>query len=348
MARAGINGGRTVAAVRAPHLPATAGPWFNILAPPIWRDRVTLVDFWTYSCINCLRTLPALRAWHATYAAAGLTILGVHTPEFPFEREPANVARALRELAIEYPVVLDNDRAIWSAFANRVWPHRYLIDNTGRIVHEHAGEGGEVATEHAIRAALGALPDNSPLPTPIFSEPIQGETNIAASLMDDTPGAVCIPGSPELFAGYYRGVSGNAGGFREDVSAEYTDAGGYREGFIHLQGRWRVDADAAHFVGPEPGALHLAFRGTAPNVVLAPDGPAAVSVAVSVSTLDKADNAAGEIAERTQIAVNAPRLYHLSVVAGTGSLGGADLQLLTLVPAAPGLAVYSFTFSDCS
>ena len=348
MARTQTNGARTAATVRAPRLPATAGPWFNTSAPPIWRERVTLVDFWTYSCSNCLRTLPALSAWHATYAASGLTILGVHTPEFPFEHEPANVARALRELAIDYPVVLDNDRTIWSAFANRVWPHRYLIDSTGRIVHDHAGEGGEVATERAIRAALGTRPGNSPLPTPVFSEPIQAETGTADRLADDAPGAVCIPGSPELFAGYYRGVSGNAGGFREDASAEYTDAGGYREGFVHLQGRWRVDADAAHFVGPERGALRLAFRGTAPNVVLAPDGPAPVPVAITVSMLGEAGTAAGESAERTAITVDAPRLYRLPVVAEAGSPGGAGLRLLTLSLATPGLAVYSFTFSACN
>ncbi len=132
------------------------------------------------------------------------------------------------------------------------------------------------------------------------------------------------------------------------MSAEYTDVGGYREGFIHLQGRWRVDADAAHFGGPEPGVLRLAFRGTAPNVVLAPHGPEPVPVAVTVSELDCTGKIVGEIIKHTQITVDAPRLYRLPVVAQTGALGGADLRLLTLSPAAPGLAVYSFTFSDCT
>lgn len=319
----------------------------NTISPPTWLGRVTLVDFWTYSCINCLRTLPALRAWHAAYAVSGLTILGVHTPEFPFEHEPENVARALRELAIDYPVVLDNERAIWGAFANRAWPHRYLIDSTGRIVHDHAGEGGEAATERAIRAALEALPEHSPLPKPLFLGTPQSDTD-ADSFADDAPGTVCIPGSPELFAGYYRGVSGNAGGFREDEVAEYADTGDYREGFIHLHGRWRVDADAAHFVGPGSGALRLAFRGTAPNVVLATDGPASIPVAVTVSALDGAGHATGEPVERTEAIVDAPRLYRLPVLAGAGTLSGAGLRLLTLTPAIPGLAVYSFTFSDCT
>jgi hypothetical protein len=282
------------------------------------------------------------------YAASGLTILGVHTPEFPFERDPENVVRALRELAIEYPVVMDNDQAIWSAFANRVWPHRYLVDGTGRIVHDHAGEGGEAATEAAIRAALTTLSGNSPLPEPLFLGTTRGAPATPGSYLDEAPGAVCIPGSPELFAGYYRGVSGNNGGFREDAVAEYADDGAYREGFIHLQGRWRVDADAAHFVGPEPGALRLAFRGTAPNVVLAPDGATSIPVTVTVSALDGFGNASGEIVEQTQITVDAPRLYRLPVVAESGALEGMGLRLLTLAPATPGLAVYSFTFSDCT
>jgi hypothetical protein len=130
--------------------------------------------------------------------------------------------------------------------------------------------------------------------------------------------------------------------------AEYTDDGGYREGFIHLHGRWRVDADAAHFVGPEPGTLRLAFRGTAPNVVLAPDSSAPVPVTVTVSALGRDGNAVGEITERTQITVDAPRLYRLPVVTESGALGGMGLRLLTLTPATPGLAVYSFTFSDCT
>jgi thiol-disulfide isomerase/thioredoxin len=332
------GGARAAGAVRAPRFPANIGPWLN--GPPLagWRGAVTLVDFWTYSCINCLRTLPALRAWHATYAPAGLTSIGIHTPEFPFEHEPDNVARALRELGVAYPVVLDNERAFWGAFANRAWPHRYLIDRAGRIVHDHAGEGGEAATERAIRAALAT--DGRVLPAPVFLAP-DGEPLTAALAVDDAPGAVCLPGSPELFAGYYRGVSGNAGGFREDVAFDYTDPGDEREGYINLTGRWLVDADAAHFVGPGTGSLRVAFRGTAPNIVLAPIGDLPVQVEVTL---------AGEPPVRptsTPLVVDAPRLYRLPPAAWR-LLGACDgLRTLTIVPQGPGLAVYSFTFAAC-
>jgi len=337
----GASARRTVA-IRSPRLPASAGPWLNAAPPAGWRG-VTLVDFWAYSCINCLRTLPALRAWHGRYAAHGLTVLGIHTPEFSFEHEPANVARALRELGIAYPVVLDNDRAIWGAFANRAWPHRYLIDASGRIVHDHAGEGGEIATERALRAALAALPGAGPLPASIYPADTI-EQPIAR--VDDAPGQVCVPGSPELFAGYYRGVSGNPGGFREDTPADYADPGGYREGYVHLAGRWLSEADAARFVGPGVGALRLAFRGLAPNVVLAPPSGGMARVGVRIDPVA----APGEAVALATLPLDAPRLYRLPEAAWSAAARAADpaaLRLLTLLPETPGVAAYSFTFSAC-
>lgn len=331
-------------ALRAPRLPES-GPWFNGGPVSDWRGRVTLVDFWTYSCINCLRTLPALRAWHARYAALGLIVLGIHTPEFPFEREPANVALALGELGIAYPVVLDNDRALWDRFANRFWPHRYLIDPDGRIVHDHAGEGSEAATERAIRALLAARPGAAPLPPPAFGDDADDAASVEGAI-----GAVCVPGTPELFAGYYRGVSGNPGGFREDRVARYTEPGGYREGYIHLAGTWRVDADAAHFVGPEPGSLRLAFRGTAPNVVLAPASATPIAVAMRITAPTAEEPALPASPAAAIVTVDAPRLYRLPPTAWAidpAALPATALRLLTLVPASPGLAVYSFTFGAC-
>ncbi|HEU5326650.1 MAG TPA: redoxin domain-containing protein [Thermomicrobiales bacterium] len=314
--------------LRAPLLPASAGPWFNGGPVAGWRGATTLVEFWTYSCVNCLRTLPALREWHARYGSAGLTVLGVHTPEFPFERDPANVAQALRDLGVTFPVVLDNDRAIWSRFANRFWPQRYLIDREGRIRYERAGEGGEAATEQAIRDLLGEGQPDLPSPSPYLT------------LADDTSiGAVCAPATPELFAGYYRGVSGNPGGFQEDTVARYTDPGGYREGYIHLQGRWRVDADAATFAGPEPGWLRVAWRGLAVNAVLAPAANTTGALQVRLGPLA----APRDQARAHDLTIVAPRLYEL----GAAHPDASGLTMLTLVPATSGLAVYSFTFARC-
>ncbi|MBI3632655.1 MAG: redoxin family protein [Candidatus Vogelbacteria bacterium] len=116
--------------------------------------KVILVDFWTYSCINCLRTLPYLNSWYSKYKDKGFIIVGVHTPEFDFEKDYNNVVKATKDLGVEYPVVQDNDYATWSAYQNRYWPHEYLIDIDGYIVDDHIGEGGYADTETAIQKAL--------------------------------------------------------------------------------------------------------------------------------------------------------------------------------------------------
>jgi cytochrome c biogenesis protein CcdA/thiol-disulfide isomerase/thioredoxin len=135
---------------------AGTGRWFNSrpLSLPKLRGRVVLIDFWTYTCINCLRTLPNLRAWDGRYRAAGLTIVGVHTPEFAFERGAANVADAIRVNRLRYPVVQDNRYGTWNAWRNQYWPAKYLVDARGRVRFWHFGEGGEAETEAAIRSLL--------------------------------------------------------------------------------------------------------------------------------------------------------------------------------------------------
>jgi thiol-disulfide isomerase/thioredoxin len=118
------------------------------------RGKVVLVDFWTYSCINCAHTLPALVKWHRAYKDQGLVVIGVHTPEFPYERETAGLQTAMQRFHIEYPVAQDNHYATWQAYNNQYWPAQYLIDRNGRIVRQHFGEGGYEEMEQAIREQL--------------------------------------------------------------------------------------------------------------------------------------------------------------------------------------------------
>jgi thiol-disulfide isomerase/thioredoxin len=122
------------------------------------RGKVVLVDFWTYSCINCLRTLPHVAQWHAKYQARGLVVVGVHTPEFAFERSAANVRTAMARFGITYPVAQDNQYATWKAYGNQYWPAVYLIDRNGRIVLTHAGEGKYDEIDAAIDKLLGPAP----------------------------------------------------------------------------------------------------------------------------------------------------------------------------------------------
>lgn len=134
------------------------GPWINSEPLSLRQDlsgKVVLVDFWTYSCINCIRTFPFLRDWHEKYADQGLVIVGVHSPEFAFEKELVNVQRAVQDFDLKYPVVLDNDFAIWRAYENQFWPAHYLIDQSGNIRYVHFGEGKYQETENAIRKLLG-------------------------------------------------------------------------------------------------------------------------------------------------------------------------------------------------
>lgn len=130
--------------------------WFNspALSMAQLRGRVVLVDFWTHACINCLRTLPHVNRWAEAYRKQGLTVVGVHTPEFAFERVPSNVQAAIQRHGIKHPVAMDNDYATWKAYDNRYWPAHYLVDGLGRIRYRHFGEGEYERTEAAIRALL--------------------------------------------------------------------------------------------------------------------------------------------------------------------------------------------------
>jgi thiol-disulfide isomerase/thioredoxin len=159
---------RTAALPVEGHVPGFDGAtgWLNsaALTPAELRGRVVLVDFWTYTCINWLRTLAFVRGWAAKYGDLGLVVIGVHTPEFPFEREVDNVRAAVKAMTVEYPVALDSDYGVWTAFANRYWPAVYLADAEGRIRYHHFGEGeydeGEWMIQHLLREAAGEGIDN--------------------------------------------------------------------------------------------------------------------------------------------------------------------------------------------
>ncbi len=162
--------------------------WVN--SPPLTisglRGKVVLLDFWTYSCINCLRTLPYIRAWYDEYRDDGLVIVGVHTPEFAFEREPDNVRRAVRDQEIEYPVALDNEYGTWEAFQNRYWPAKYFVDRRGRLRYVHFGEGDYEESERVIRELLAEDASG-----PLVSEEIEDETPSGEQ-------------TPETYLGYQR------------------------------------------------------------------------------------------------------------------------------------------------
>src|SRR6185436_11210494 len=170
---ASLNGAKTAESKyhEAPDIQGISA-WINTapLTMQELRGKVVLVDFWTYSCINCLRTLPYLKSWDARYRSKGLVILGVHSPEFGFEHSVGNVRAAVKRLGIRYPVALDNDFGTWNAYQNQYWPADYLIDRQGHVRYYHFGEGGYDTTDARIRTLLAeksaALPAAVRLPDP--------------------------------------------------------------------------------------------------------------------------------------------------------------------------------------
>lgn len=155
--------------------------------------KVVLIDFWTYSCVNCIRSMPYLKEWHDRYKDKGLVIIGVHTPEFAFEKEKENVEKAIKDFGITYPVVLDSDYQVWQLYANRFWPRKFLVNKDGQIIYDHTGEGGYALTEEETQKALLELN-----PKLSFLKPTS----------DEGSGGICYPVTPETYLGSLRGRPG--------------------------------------------------------------------------------------------------------------------------------------------
>lgn len=199
--------------------------WINSAAPLRMEDlrgKVVLVDFWTYSCINCIRTLPYVTRWYDRYKDQGFVVIGVHAPEFAFERDPDNVREAVREHGIHYPVALDNTAATWAAYHNRYWPAHYLIDRSGRVVYTHFGEGAYDVTEHNIQVLLG-------------------EAGGTAAAGGDDGASVTTALSPETYLGYFRarGFAGPDAPSR-DALHNYTFPPALEADQWALSGPWTV------------------------------------------------------------------------------------------------------------
>jgi thiol-disulfide isomerase/thioredoxin len=223
------------------------------------RGKVVLIDFWTYSCINCLRTLPHVKAWYHTYHDKGLVVIGVHTPEFAFEHVPNNVRSAVRRLGVRYPVALDNDYGTWNVFQNQYWPAKYLIDRGGHLRYYHFGEGSYDTTEARIRTLLG---ENG------------GMLPVANELSDPTPTGLM---TPESYLGYERLARFAQKTITPDRFATYhLPASDLRPNELAYGGRWKVEGER---IVAGPGAqLRLRFQARSVHLVLGGRGTVAVIV----------------------------------------------------------------------
>ena len=301
--------------------------------------QVILIDFWTYTCVNCIRTLPYLKDWHAKYAGDGLAIVGVHSPEFAFEKERANVEQAAAEFGLEYRIVQDNDFGTWRNYNNRYWPAKYLIDRDGYIRYAHFGEGAYEETELKIRELLAenggqvSLDNSEILPTRDYEE--------SALRIDDPQMSV----TRELYAGTERNYSAlRFGGqppyvrheqyyARQDTALEYRDPGVHENHFIYLNGLWRNGPESlkhARTTEAYEDYVAIKFYGTSANIVLGlPESGDSYEVRVTIDGGPIPADHAGEDVMwddegNSYILVNEDRMYR---VAKTPEYGGYELKL---------------------
>jgi thiol-disulfide isomerase/thioredoxin len=301
------------------------------------RGRVVLVDFWDYTCVNCIRTLPYIQAWHERYGGKGLTVIGVHTPEFTFAQYESNVERGVREFGLTYPVVVDNGREIWKAFANRYWPTKYLLDRDGYLRYAHFGEGAYRECEEAIRELLREV--NPTLAFPPLMEPVRPE---------DHEGAVCYRPSAELYLGHARGRIGNEGGFKEDSVADYILPGELKDNRFYVSGRWASTLEYMEAAGQgehrivlkyESSGVNLVMaapRGSACEVVILQDGTPRTRAQKTADTRFRTVNGS----EESYISVQQARMY---LLVNNHDFGAHSLELRG--PA--GVAAFAFTFTSC-
>lgn len=298
------------------HAPDFAGitKWIN--SPPLnWQDlqgKVVLVDFWTYSCINCIRTFPYLKKWYDEYKDKGLVIIGVHTPEFAFEKDVSNVQKAVERFGIRYPVAMDNDYKTWQAYANNYWPAHYLMDQKGIVRQMHFGEGKYLETENAIRNLLGM----APIQEKEIVKPIR-------------------PMTPETYLGTLR-ASQYVNSLKPDRIAEYTYTPPLKDDKVGLTGNWRVGQEK---IRSDDGTLDLNFIATKVHLVMESDTPQQVTVFLDGKPLPK-EYYTSDMDSEGRITVKDVRKYDIvDLKADYGR------HLLTLqMP--KGVSAYAFTFGS--
>ena len=290
------------------------------------RGSVVLYDIWTYSCINCIRTLPFITAWDEKYADQGLLIIGIHTPEFEFEKYPSNVRAAVKKYGISYPVVMDNDWETWNAFENRYWPRKYIADHEGYIRYDHIGEGAYQETEEAIRRLLAERADalNESMPN--------GE-----GLVDIEPFEHTGSRTPELYLGYHlafgRQQIGNPEGFRPNNVVEYAPPDSLRTHLFYMEGAWRNGPESMRLEYGE-GVIRLEYVAKEVNIVAS--GPGTIGVYLDGEPIAPRHAGSGVVGHT--IDVSEPDLYN--VVASDE----AGRHLLELYVSGPGLEVFTYTF----
>ena len=289
--------------------------------------NVVLLDFWTYSCINCLRTIPYLTAWYSRYHDRGLQIVGIHTPEFAFESNIANVQAAMQKYGITYPVVLDSDYGTWTAYGNLYWPHEYLIDMAGYIVHDQVGEGNYSETEMEIQKLLaerdqilGIQPATMPTSTVFVPQSV-----ISGGLM-----------SPETYFGSERNQY-LANGTQNTVGDQtLTQPMIMRLNELYLGGSWYFDNQ---YASNNATSATIIYKYTAGKVYFVAAAPRGVNIEVLQDGKPITNAAAGADVQDGRVFIQGSRLYNL-----VDNSDGSGTHTLELIIDSPGLEAFTFTF----
>jgi thiol-disulfide isomerase/thioredoxin len=315
-------------------IPALDGAvqWLN--SPPLTREElrghVVVIDFWTYSCINCLREMPYVQAWADKYKNQGLVVIGVHAPEFAFEKNVANVQKATGDLKITFPVAIDNNYAIWRGFDNEYWPAEYFIDVKGQVRHHEFGEGDYDTSERVIQQLLA---DAGQANVPGGLATVNASGVQAAADMDDV-------NSGETYIGFQRAANfASPGGFTRSVPHDYGAPGAPRLNQWGLSGNWTVSPEYATLNAPG-GGIVFHFHARDLHLVMGPtSGGGPIHFNVSIDGAPPAENHGVDTDTRGQGVVTDQRLYQLVRQSGSVADHTFEIQFLN-----PGIQAYSFTF----
>lgn len=289
------------------------------------KGKVVLYDIWTYSCINCQRTLPYITAWDEKYSDQGLLIIGIHSPEFEFEKDIKNVELAVEKFGIKYPVILDNDKKTWDAFENRYWPRKYIADDQGYIRYDHIGEGAYDETEQVIQELLQERATRLGLNF-VVAQPL-------VDLEEYEPGSK----TPELYFGYDfafgRSQIGNPEGFKPNQQVTYTIPDKLHENNFYLQGTWENLNDRMVLVS-KSGRIVLPYFAKEVNIVAA--GTSNIEIFLDGQRIIEEN--AGQDVNSGMVSITESTLYNL-VRSVESSAHVLEIQVNQ-----PGFEIYTFTF----
>jgi thiol-disulfide isomerase/thioredoxin len=298
------------------------------------KDKVVLVDFWTYSCINCIRTIPHLNEWYDKYSDKGLVIVGIHTPEFEFEKNSDNVKSAVQKFGIKYPVLQDNDKETWNEYENRYWPRKYLIDDEGYIRYDHIGEGAYNETEKVIQALLSERAAHLGIKNINLNKSQNVDSDLRFESQEVNFSKIK---SPELYFGYEfaRSPLGNIEGFKSNqiVSYNLLENSKIKPSQIYLEGKWKNDPDHMELQSNN-GSIILKYNSKSVNIVAGGNGNFTVIQDGKLITNDLSKDASSD----GIFMIDKQRLYNLVTNKDYGE------HTIEIDVKGQGFQIYTFTF----